>query len=60
MSVPLTVTPATRHPRKTVGEFDVDRIRANFPILRQKIHGKPLVYLDNAATSQSRKACSTP
>jgi cysteine desulfurase/selenocysteine lyase len=52
MSVPLAVTPATRHPRKSGGEFDVDRIRAGFPILRQKIHGKPLIYLDNAATSQ--------
>jgi cysteine desulfurase/selenocysteine lyase len=28
------------------------RTRADFPILRQQIHGKPLVYLDNAATSQ--------
>jgi cysteine desulfurase / selenocysteine lyase len=32
--------------------FDVDKIRADFPILKQKIHGKPLVYLDNGATSQ--------
>lgn len=32
--------------------FDVDRIREDFPILREKIHGKPLVYLDNAATTQ--------
>ncbi|MFQ5830216.1 MAG: SufS family cysteine desulfurase [Candidatus Methylomirabilia bacterium] len=32
--------------------FDVGRIRADFPVLRQEIHGKPLVYLDNAATSQ--------
>jgi len=31
--------------------FDVDRVREDFPILKQKIHGKPLVYLDNAATS---------
>ena len=28
------------------------KLRADFPILRQEIHGKPLVYLDNAATSQ--------
>jgi cysteine desulfurase/selenocysteine lyase len=33
-------------------QFDVERIRADFPILQQKIRGKPLVYLDNAATSQ--------
>ena len=32
--------------------FDVERIRCDFPILRERIHGKPLVYLDNAATSQ--------
>ena len=32
--------------------FNVDRIREDFPILRVKVHGKPLVYLDNAATSQ--------
>jgi cysteine desulfurase/selenocysteine lyase len=32
--------------------FDVKRIREDFPILKLKVHGKPLVYLDNAATSQ--------
>jgi cysteine desulfurase/selenocysteine lyase len=32
--------------------FDVERYRADFPILAQRIHGKPLVYLDNAASSQ--------
>ncbi len=32
--------------------FDLERIRADFPILRQQVHGKPLVYLDNAASSQ--------
>lgn len=32
--------------------FDVNKIRADFPILRRQVHGKPLVYLDNAATSQ--------
>src|SRR5882672_1915125 len=32
--------------------FDVERVRLDFPILSQEIHGKPLVYLDNAATSQ--------
>ena len=33
-------------------KFDVARIREDFPVLRQKIHGKPLVYFDNGATSQ--------
>ncbi|HJY82789.1 MAG TPA: cysteine desulfurase [Candidatus Binatia bacterium] len=32
--------------------FAVERIRNDFPILKQQVHGKPLVYLDNAATSQ--------
>jgi cysteine desulfurase/selenocysteine lyase len=32
--------------------LDIDRIRADFPVLTRKVHGKPLVYLDNAATSQ--------
>jgi cysteine desulfurase / selenocysteine lyase len=33
-------------------ELDVQAIRAEFPILERTVHGKPLVYLDNAATSQ--------
>lgn len=32
--------------------LDVERIRSDFPILSQQVHGKPLAYLDNAATSQ--------
>jgi len=32
--------------------FDVARVREDFPILKEKVHGKPLVYFDNAATSQ--------
>ena len=32
--------------------FDVERVRADFPLLRQQVNGKPLVYLDNGATSQ--------
>ena len=36
--------------------FDVRKIREDFPILKQKVHGKPLVYLDNAATSQKPQA----
>ncbi|MFQ5851118.1 MAG: SufS family cysteine desulfurase [Candidatus Binatia bacterium] len=35
-----------------VKSFDVWRIREDFPILKQRVHGKPLVYLDNAATGQ--------
>jgi cysteine desulfurase/selenocysteine lyase len=36
----------------SVGGFDVERVRADFPVLRQTVNGKPLVYLDNAASSQ--------
>ena len=39
---------------KTV--FDPFKLREDFPILRRKIHGKPLVYLDNAATTQKPNA----
>ncbi|VAV82968.1 Cysteine desulfurase =_ SufS [hydrothermal vent metagenome] len=34
-------------------DFDVDTIRKDFPILSRKVNNKPLVYLDNAATSQT-------
>ncbi|PYN16828.1 MAG: hypothetical protein DME06_00555, partial [Candidatus Rokuibacteriota bacterium] len=36
--------------------WDVERIRKDFPALHQRVHGKPLVYLDNAATSQKPQA----
>jgi cysteine desulfurase/selenocysteine lyase len=36
--------------------FDVRRVRGNFPILSETIHGKPLVYLDNAATTQKPRS----
>jgi cysteine desulfurase / selenocysteine lyase len=36
--------------------LDLQKIRADFPILRRRIHGKPLVYLDNAATTQKPQA----
>lgn len=32
--------------------FDIDKVRTDFPILAREVHGKPLVYLDNAATTQ--------
>ncbi len=40
--------------RSTV--YDVERIRQDFPALRQQINGRPLIYLDNAATSQKPKS----
>jgi cysteine desulfurase / selenocysteine lyase len=36
--------------------FDVSAVRADFPILLQQVHGKPLAYLDNAATAQKPRA----
>jgi cysteine desulfurase / selenocysteine lyase len=36
--------------------LDVERLRKDFPILSQRVRGKPLVYLDNAATSQKPRA----
>ncbi|MGY5850695.1 aminotransferase class V-fold PLP-dependent enzyme [Salegentibacter sp. F14] len=35
--------------------FDIEKIRKDFPILKRKVNGYPLVYLDNAATSQTPK-----
>ena len=40
------------NPFAATAPYDVEKIRRDFPILQQKIHGKPLVYLDNAATTQ--------
>jgi cysteine desulfurase / selenocysteine lyase len=36
--------------------FDARKLRADFPILSREVHGRPLVYLDNAATTQKPKA----
>ncbi len=36
--------------------YDVEAIRAQFPILSQQVYGKPLVYLDNAASAQKPRA----
>ncbi len=41
---------------KVATAFDVAKVRRDFPILSQRIHGKPLVYLDNAATTQKPQA----
>ena len=48
---------ANSHPTTSVRQpFDVEKIREDFPILKQKVHGHPLVYLDSAATSQKPRA----
>jgi len=47
--VPLTVNQGAT-------AFDVERVRADFPILSQEVYGKPLVYLDNGASAQKPRA----
>ncbi len=46
------VSKRTRHGRVIMTTFTIETIRQDFPILTKKIHGQPLVYLDNAATTQ--------
>jgi cysteine desulfurase/selenocysteine lyase len=53
-SVPLETH--TLIPNATAAGYDVQKIRRDFPILHQQVHGHPLVYLDNAATSQKPRA----
>ena len=43
------------HPAVSNGSYNVGRIRADFPALNMKVYGKPLVYLDNAASAQKPK-----
>ena len=45
----------TMHPAVSNGSYDVARIRADFPALAMQVYGKPLVYLDNAASAQKPK-----
>src|SRR5687768_6329419 len=52
---PLRMTSARLKPTRRNKEddmFDVEAVRKDFPILQRQVHGKPLVYLDNAATTQ--------
>ncbi|WP_242346222.1 cysteine desulfurase [Anaeromyxobacter terrae] len=42
--------------RRAAPVFDAARAREDFPILRQRVHGRPLVYLDNAATTQKPRS----
>jgi len=50
---PLSQPPALH---EVVSHFDVESVRADFPILQLRAHGHPLVYLDNAATAQKPRA----
>ena len=44
------------HPAVLNGTYDVMRLREDFPALAMQVYGKPLVYLDNAASAQKPKA----
>ena len=56
MAITGTARLASKKDVDVAQAFDVRRIREDFPGLKQEIHGKPLVYLDNAATSQKPRA----
>ena len=45
-----------KNPRPAPAPYDVEAIRADFPILAERPYGKPLVYLDNAASAQKPRA----
>ena len=49
----LASSETTREP------FDPYRVKRDFPILQQQVHGKPLIWLDNAATTQKPQSSST-
>jgi len=48
----MSTAPSSSIANSAAAPFDVERVREAFPILAERIHGKPLVYLDSAATSQ--------
>src|SRR4051812_32487656 len=50
------MTPAASAATAVRTAFDVQKIRRDFPILNERVHGKPLVYLDSANTSQKPQA----
>jgi cysteine desulfurase/selenocysteine lyase len=50
------MTSVTSTPVPLATGWDVERVRKDFPALHQQVHGKPLVYLDSAATSQKPQA----
>jgi cysteine desulfurase/selenocysteine lyase len=55
VAIPL-FSPTTRVPVGAAGPLDVAAVRRDFPILATRVHGRPLVWLDNAATTQKPRA----
>lgn len=56
LSAPQTATQPVPQLRDDHEIFDVNAIRADFPILRETVNGKPLIWFDNAATTQKPQA----
>src|SRR5262245_59698106 len=57
MSIRTATPMPVRPPQKAIRPvFNVSRLRQDFPVLAQTVHGKPLAYFDNAATSQKPRA----
>ena len=52
----MSALPTRSSVQERAGDFDIERLRRHFPILGKKVYGKPLVYLDSAATSQKPQA----
>jgi cysteine desulfurase / selenocysteine lyase len=52
----MAATAAGQRSASALRTFDVDAIRGDFPILFREVHGRPLVYLDNASSAQKPKA----
>ncbi len=54
----MSTAPARRldRPAAVAAPFDVERVRADFPILSRTVHGKPLVFLDSGASAQKPRA----
>lgn len=54
--LPVALSTKARAPSTHATAFDVESVRRDFPILRERIHGRPLIWLDNAATTQKPQA----
>jgi cysteine desulfurase/selenocysteine lyase len=54
MATAAAIQPGTQ--RTQAPAYDLARVRADFPILAREVHGRPLVYLDNAASTQKPRA----
>ena len=52
MSIPLKSQKEPMTSLKPNSALDIDTIRSDFPIMQRKVNNQPLIYLDNAATTQ--------